>query len=154
MRGRRSNCVQHFRDESSKRVFQTLPRHLRRRTASHDVRRVPVRLQVKARAEVRTTARLRLSVPDSTYLADGPCKEEEEACDTSSGCTYLSGTVVNGCLATSSCTRGTCISSLIFASMDVFLFSLCYPHIFGIQTSLKLSVLLNITKILWLLVTI
>ncbi|THH04517.1 hypothetical protein EW145_g5466 [Phellinidium pouzarii] len=34
------------------RVFQTLPRHLRRRAASHDVRRVPARLRQKARAEV------------------------------------------------------------------------------------------------------
>jgi ribonuclease P/MRP protein subunit POP1 len=35
------------------RVWQTLPRHLRRRAASHDVRRVPLRLRDKARAEVR-----------------------------------------------------------------------------------------------------
>ncbi|KAG2343311.1 POP1-domain-containing protein [Suillus weaverae] len=34
------------------RVWQTLPRHLRRRAASHDVRRVPLRLRDKARAEM------------------------------------------------------------------------------------------------------
>lgn len=34
------------------RAWQTLPRHLRRRAASHDVRRVPVRLRDKARTEV------------------------------------------------------------------------------------------------------
>ncbi|KAG1861722.1 ribonucleases P/MRP protein subunit POP1-domain-containing protein [Suillus subalutaceus] len=34
------------------RVWQTLPRHLRRRAASHDVRRVPLRLREKARAEM------------------------------------------------------------------------------------------------------
>ncbi|KAG8901959.1 hypothetical protein FRB99_004993 [Tulasnella sp. 403] len=38
--------------DASKRVWQTLPRHMRRRTASHDVRRVPVRLRVKALAEM------------------------------------------------------------------------------------------------------
>ncbi|KDQ20858.1 hypothetical protein BOTBODRAFT_320829 [Botryobasidium botryosum FD-172 SS1] len=34
------------------RVWQTLPRHLRRRAASHDVRRVPVRLREKAQLEM------------------------------------------------------------------------------------------------------
>lgn len=37
---------------STHRAWQTLPRHLRRRAASHDVRRVPVRLRQKAAAEV------------------------------------------------------------------------------------------------------
>lgn len=37
---------------STHRVWQTLPRHLRRRAASHDVRRVPARLREKAIAEV------------------------------------------------------------------------------------------------------
>lgn len=37
---------------SGQRVWQTLPRHLRRRAASHDVRRVPLRLRERARAEV------------------------------------------------------------------------------------------------------
>lgn len=40
------------RANSGHRVWQTLPRHLRRRAASHDVRRVPARLRNKARAEV------------------------------------------------------------------------------------------------------
>ncbi|KDQ62383.1 hypothetical protein JAAARDRAFT_121761 [Jaapia argillacea MUCL 33604] len=34
------------------RVWQELPRHLRRRAASHNIRRVPVRLRDKARAEM------------------------------------------------------------------------------------------------------
>ncbi|KAF5360528.1 hypothetical protein D9756_004746 [Leucocoprinus leucothites] len=34
------------------RAWQALPRHLRRRAASHDVRRVPVRLREKAKAEM------------------------------------------------------------------------------------------------------
>ncbi|KAG9026385.1 hypothetical protein FRB95_008900 [Tulasnella sp. JGI-2019a] len=50
--GAMQTSMQNARDQSSKRVFQTLPRHLRRRTASHDVRRVPLRLRVKARAEM------------------------------------------------------------------------------------------------------
>lgn len=38
---------------STHRAFQELPRHLRRRAASHNVRRVPLRLRKKSRAEVR-----------------------------------------------------------------------------------------------------
>ncbi|KAK2465239.1 hypothetical protein APHAL10511_002593 [Amanita phalloides] len=38
-------------ESSTHRVWQTLPRHLRRRAASHDVRRVPRRLRSRARAE-------------------------------------------------------------------------------------------------------
>lgn len=48
-------CFPHaceFRDSSAKRAFQTLPRHLRRRAASHNARRVPGRLRSKAAAEV------------------------------------------------------------------------------------------------------
>ncbi|KAF8650133.1 hypothetical protein AX16_005369 [Volvariella volvacea WC 439] len=37
---------------STTRAWQLLPRHLRRRAASHDVRRVPLRLREKARAEM------------------------------------------------------------------------------------------------------
>ncbi|KAJ7147486.1 POP1-domain-containing protein [Mycena crocata] len=49
---------------STQRVWQTLPRHLRRRAASHDVRRVPLRLRDRARQEMnavkkKTLARLR-----------------------------------------------------------------------------------------------
>jgi hypothetical protein len=40
---------------STQRAWQALPRHLRRRAASHDVRRVPVRLREKAKAEVNDT---------------------------------------------------------------------------------------------------
>ncbi|KAF8635812.1 hypothetical protein AX15_000014 [Amanita polypyramis BW_CC] len=39
-------------ESSTHRVWQTLPRHLRRRAASHDVRRVPKRLRDKARVEM------------------------------------------------------------------------------------------------------
>jgi ribonuclease P/MRP protein subunit POP1 len=38
---------------STHRAWQELPRHLRRRAASHNVRRVPLRLRKKSRAEVR-----------------------------------------------------------------------------------------------------
>ncbi|KAJ8080661.1 Ribonucleases P/MRP protein subunit pop1 [Marasmius tenuissimus] len=37
---------------STHRAWQVLPRHLRRRAASHDPRRVPVRLRAKAKAEM------------------------------------------------------------------------------------------------------
>lgn len=42
----------YIRGVASHRVWQTLPRHLRRRAASHNVRRVPVRLREKAKLEV------------------------------------------------------------------------------------------------------
>ncbi|KAG6903119.1 hypothetical protein C0995_004666 [Termitomyces sp. Mi166 len=41
-----------FNASSTSRAWQALPRHLRRRAASHDVRRVPLRLREKARAEM------------------------------------------------------------------------------------------------------
>lgn len=47
-------------DSSTKRAFQTLPRHLRRRAASHNARRVPGRLRAKAASEARPSL-LRLS---------------------------------------------------------------------------------------------
>ena len=46
----------HFiRAGSTHRAWQELPRHLRRRAASHNVRRVPLRLRSKSRAEVSDT---------------------------------------------------------------------------------------------------
>ncbi|KIK93095.1 hypothetical protein PAXRUDRAFT_829342 [Paxillus rubicundulus Ve08.2h10] len=50
-------------ESSTHRAWQTLPRHLRRRAASHDVRRVPVRLREKARAEMDTPKRKVLGRP-------------------------------------------------------------------------------------------
>jgi ribonuclease P/MRP protein subunit POP1 len=44
-----------YSSSSTQRAWQALPRHLRRRAASHDVRRVPLKLRDKARAEVRLT---------------------------------------------------------------------------------------------------
>ncbi|KAF8120269.1 ribonucleases P/MRP protein subunit POP1-domain-containing protein [Boletus edulis] len=51
------------RHSSTHRAWQTLPRHLRRRAASHDVRRVPVRLRDKARAEMDANKRRLLGRP-------------------------------------------------------------------------------------------
>ena len=39
------------------RAFQQVPRELRRRTASHNVKRVPKRLRARAAKEVRTKQR-------------------------------------------------------------------------------------------------
>ncbi|KAG8214891.1 hypothetical protein J3R82DRAFT_10062 [Butyriboletus roseoflavus] len=50
-------------ESSTHRAWQTLPRHLRRRAASHDVRRVPVRLRDKARAEMDANKRRLLGRP-------------------------------------------------------------------------------------------
>ncbi|KAG2357597.1 POP1-domain-containing protein [Suillus spraguei] len=46
------NAIKTAGESVTHRVWQTLPRHLRRRAASHDVRRVPLRLREKARAEM------------------------------------------------------------------------------------------------------
>lgn len=44
------------------RAFQKVPRSLRRRTASHNVKRVPKRLQARAKREVSTGKNLSLNV--------------------------------------------------------------------------------------------
>lgn len=43
---------------NSQRAFQKVPRELRRRTASHDVKRVPKQLRKRARREVREQSRV------------------------------------------------------------------------------------------------
>ncbi|GAA6020701.1 hypothetical protein JCM11491_000521 [Sporobolomyces phaffii] len=40
------------KEAGTQRAFQSLPRHLRRRAASHNIRRLPLRLRERARAEV------------------------------------------------------------------------------------------------------
>ena len=57
-----SFMTMHCSESSTHRAWQTLPRHLRRRAASHDVRRVPVRLRDKARAEVSLSCSLVLLI--------------------------------------------------------------------------------------------
>ncbi|KAJ2720948.1 Ribonucleases P/MRP protein subunit pop1 [Coemansia sp. Benny D115] len=44
------------RTSGNARAFQTLPRHLRRRAASHNVKRIPVRLRARALEEIRKSA--------------------------------------------------------------------------------------------------
>ena len=44
----------------TKRVFQKLPRHMRRRAMSYNVKRLPRRLRKEAHAEVKSIAGLRL----------------------------------------------------------------------------------------------
>ncbi|KAK7048302.1 ribonucleases P/MRP protein subunit POP1 [Favolaschia claudopus] len=46
---------------ATQRVWQTLPRHLRRRAASHDVRRVPLRLRDRAKQEMTAVKKKALS---------------------------------------------------------------------------------------------
>ncbi|GJE88273.1 POP1 and POPLD domain-containing protein [Phanerochaete sordida] len=51
------------RSNGTQRAWQQLPRHLRRRAASHDVRRVPVRLRDKATAEMDAPKPKKKSAP-------------------------------------------------------------------------------------------
>lgn len=46
------NGIKASKASLSNRAFQKVPRHLRRRTASHNVKRVPKRLRARARREV------------------------------------------------------------------------------------------------------
>ncbi|KAL1748033.1 ribonucleases P/MRP protein subunit POP1-domain-containing protein [Schizophyllum fasciatum] len=46
------NAMQNSSEHSAQRAWQALPRHLRRRAASHDPRRVPSRLRDRAKAEI------------------------------------------------------------------------------------------------------
>ncbi|KAJ7254397.1 NUC188 domain-containing protein [Mycena haematopus] len=46
---------------ANQRVWQTLPRHLRRRAASHDVRRVPLRLRDRAKQEMNAVKKKALA---------------------------------------------------------------------------------------------
>lgn len=46
------NGMQRSRDALTTRAFQKVPRSLRRRTASHNVKRVPRRLRARAKREV------------------------------------------------------------------------------------------------------
>ena len=68
------SAIESAQGNSTQRAWQTLPRSLRRRAASHDVRRVPVRLREKAKAEVRN----RIVCCDVwvRYIVDGPCKTQ------------------------------------------------------------------------------
>ncbi|KAJ2803256.1 Ribonucleases P/MRP protein subunit pop1, partial [Coemansia furcata] len=52
------------------RAFQTLPRHLRRRAASHNVKRMPVRLREKAISEMKKSAQSSKTLGDSGRLTN------------------------------------------------------------------------------------
>ena len=56
---------------STHRAWQELPRHLRRRAASHHVRRVPLRLRNKSRVEVRNDSVTIHALGLITLLQDG-----------------------------------------------------------------------------------
>ena len=61
---------------STHRAWQELPRHLRRRAASHHVRRVPLRLRNKTRTEVRSDSVIVLTLGLITLLQDGLSSSE------------------------------------------------------------------------------
>lgn len=62
---------------STQRAWQALPRHLRRRAASHDVRRVPARLRERAKAEVNgVLGRERPQLIGPPNSIDGSCAKE------------------------------------------------------------------------------
>ncbi|KAJ2195383.1 Ribonucleases P/MRP protein subunit pop1 [Coemansia sp. RSA 522] len=48
--------LENARSQGNTRAFQTLPRHLRRRAASHNVKRIPARLREKALSEMKKSA--------------------------------------------------------------------------------------------------
>ena len=48
-----SKELEHAKYSSTRRVFQQLPRHMRRRAASYNIKRLPTRLRLRAIEEVR-----------------------------------------------------------------------------------------------------
>lgn len=47
-------AMRQSKDSAAQRAFQSLPRNLRRRAASHNIKRLPVRLRERAMREVKT----------------------------------------------------------------------------------------------------
>ena len=50
--------MERSKDASAERAFQSLPRNLRRRAASHNIKRLPVRLRERAMREVRCAMKI------------------------------------------------------------------------------------------------
>ncbi|KAF9970400.1 hypothetical protein BGZ73_006883 [Actinomortierella ambigua] len=65
-------------DSASQRAFQSLPRNLRRRAASHNIKRLPVRLRERAKREVEAEPVKKGKKPDNRYKKrrHGTLKEE------------------------------------------------------------------------------
>ncbi|KAF8610299.1 POP1-domain-containing protein [Ceratobasidium sp. AG-I] len=76
--GAMQSAMKSAKATASHRVWQTLPRHLRRRAASHDVRRVPVRLREKAKFEIEPAKRKKFMklLRRKTRLASGSKRTE------------------------------------------------------------------------------
>ncbi|ORY00772.1 POP1-domain-containing protein [Basidiobolus meristosporus CBS 931.73] len=62
------NAIRRAKEGAVQRAFQSLPRHLRRRAASHNVKRLPVRLREKA---------LREMANDNTISKKGPSRRKK-----------------------------------------------------------------------------
>ncbi|KAK9709281.1 Ribonucleases P/MRP protein subunit pop1 [Basidiobolus ranarum] len=62
------NAIRRSKEGAVQRAFQSLPRHLRRRAASHNVKRLPVRLREKA---------LREMANDNTISKKGPSRRKK-----------------------------------------------------------------------------
>ncbi|KAM6494217.1 POPLD (NUC188) domain containing protein [Amanita muscaria] len=74
--GAMEDAMKNASASSTHRVWQTLPRHLRRRAASHDVRRVPTRLREKAHAEMGTVKKPSKPRKPQRGKANRPTREE------------------------------------------------------------------------------
>ncbi|KAJ2754071.1 Ribonucleases P/MRP protein subunit pop1 [Coemansia pectinata] len=62
--------LENAKTSGNARAFQTLPRHLRRRAASHNVKRMPVRLREKAISEMKKSAASSKTLGDSGRLTN------------------------------------------------------------------------------------
>lgn len=63
-----SPCRAGYSRKTGLRVFQLVPRHLRRRAASHNIRRLPVRLRKAAEREVRQIGITRHAIPGKSAM--------------------------------------------------------------------------------------
>ncbi|KAF9285583.1 hypothetical protein BGZ74_001451 [Mortierella antarctica] len=65
-------AMKHSKDSAAQRAFQSLPRNLRRRAASHNIKRLPVRLRERAMREVESDPVKKGKKPDNRHKKRRP----------------------------------------------------------------------------------
>ncbi|KAF8938323.1 hypothetical protein BGZ47_008637 [Haplosporangium gracile] len=71
-------AMESSRNAAAQRAFQSLPRNLRRRAASHNIKRLPVRLRDRAKREVESDPVKKGKKPDNRYKKRRPGTLAEE----------------------------------------------------------------------------
>ncbi|KAF9153091.1 hypothetical protein BG015_004107 [Linnemannia schmuckeri] len=71
-------AMESSRNAAAQRAFQSLPRNLRRRAASHNIKRLPIRLRDRAKREVESDPVKKGKKPDNRYKRRRPGTLAEE----------------------------------------------------------------------------